>query len=201
MLYGATFGTLELRQAGQSTRLVGRFPYGQIAVLSDGGRTGRPRKEKIAPNAFAYRINQPDQEIHLLAGHDYNSPLASRAAGSLDLTDSADAVSFEARISPEIAGTSYGSDLLAQLAAGLVGGISPGFRLPPARQVQNAETIEQEAVDEANGNYGALIRTVNDALLYELSIVTVPAYKNTTVEERSWALSRNCHKPRRKLLL
>jgi len=55
---------LELRAAGDgSRRLRGRFPYGKRAVLSDGGRTGKPRKEVIQPKAFAYRVDRPEEEI------------------------------------------------------------------------------------------------------------------------------------------
>ena len=45
-----------------------------------------------------------------------------------------------------------------------------------------------DRVDEENPREGrALIRTVFAALLYEISMVTVPAYKETEVEARSWA--------------
>jgi phage head maturation protease len=69
----------------------------------------------------------------------------------------------------------------------LVGGISPGFRLPPERAVprEEAETIEEEDVDPARGNFGAVIRSIGAALLFELSLVVLPAYKETSVEARS----------------
>jgi hypothetical protein len=97
-------------------------------------------------------------------------------------------------ITPGIAATSYGRDALAMIGAGLAVGISPGFRIPPPRTVPNAETIEQER-DEGPGseNRGAVIRTVRQALLYEISLVTVPAYKDARaqIEARDWALSAN----------
>ena len=137
MLHGATEGGLEVRADGDGgARLSGRFPYGSRATLSDGGRRGRPRKEEFAPRAFAYRVERPEEEIHLLVGHDFDRPLASRGAGTLELGDSDEALTFEARITPEVAATSHGRDALALLSAGLAVGISPGFRLPPERAVK-----------------------------------------------------------------
>jgi phage head maturation protease len=76
---------------------------------------------------------------------------------------------------------------LAAFLAGLVGGISPGFRLPPERAVPRgeAETFEDEEVNPARGMFGAIIRSIGQALLFELSLVVMPAYKETSVEARS----------------
>lgn len=166
-------------------RLRGRFPYNKAAVLSDGGRTGRPRKEVITPRAFAYRVEKPDEDIHLLIGHSYDRPLASRGAGTLDLVDSDEALTFTAILTEEMQAVSYVRDFLATMQAGLVMGVSPGFRIPPERAVPNAEKVEEE--DPSLGM--ALIRYIFAALLYELSIVTRPAYPEAQVEARSWETS------------
>ena len=187
MLWGGHSGGLELRKrASGAMALHGRFPYGKRAVLSDGGRTGRPRKEVIAPRAFGYRVDRPEEDIHLLVGHSYDRPLASRGAGTLTLTDSDDALSFIATITVEMQEVSYVRDVLTAMAAGLIIGISPGFRLPPKRAVPEPERIEDEGMDPENGAHNAIIRTVLAALLYELSIVTRPAYDETQIEARSW---------------
>ncbi len=199
---------LELRRLSSGgARLRGRFPYNSTAVLSDGGRRGRPRKERIKSRAFRYRVETPSEhggkkEIHLLAGHDYNRPLASVRAGTLDLQDTASSLNFDAIITPEIAQTQHGGDTLALIAAGLAVGISPGFRMPPERRVPVPEIIEDEGTDEEAGEFNAIIRTVLDALLYELSIVTRPAYPDTSLkldengkpikpeeEARNWVVS------------
>lgn len=186
MLWGGHGGGLELRQrASGAVALHGRFPYGKAAVLSDGGRTGRPRKEVIAPRAFAYRVDRPDEDIHLLVGHSYDRPLASRGAGSLVLRDGAEALTFEAEVSPEMQEVSYVRDFLAGFSAGLIMGLSPGFRIPPERAVPNAEEVTEE--DPSEGM--ALIRTIFAALLYELSVVTRPAYPEAQVEARSWSVT------------
>lgn len=183
---GVILGELEVRRSRGRRRLRGRFPYGRRAVLSDGGRTGRPRKEMFAPKAFAFRVEAPEKEIHLLVGHDFNRPLASRLTGTMKMEDTPEALTFEAEIKPEIAETSYGRDVLAQLESGLAYGISPGFRLPPKRAVPVAETVAEELDDgtldeDGEPRRGAIIRTVHQALLYEVSIVTRPAYKESTI--------------------
>ncbi len=195
MLWGgvADGGGLELRRASDGgARLSGRFPYGKPAVLSDGGRSGRPRKEIIAPGAFSYRIETPSdhggkKEIHLLSGHDFGKPLASVRSGTLSFQDTAAALLFRANITPEIAETAHGRDTLALIATGLSVGVSPGFRIPPERAVPKAEEITEEENKPEEGMHRAIIRTVLAALLYELSIVTRPAYPEAQIEARAWA--------------
>ncbi|MCI5110405.1 MAG: HK97 family phage prohead protease [Marivita sp.] len=187
MLTGFADGGLELRKrASGALTLQGRFPYNKRAVLSDGGRTGRPRKEVIASRAFAYRVERPNEDIHLLIGHSYDRPLASRGAGTLDLKDSDDALTFTASITEEMQEVSFVRDFLAAFRAGLIVGISPGFRIPPERAVAEAERVEEE--DPSEGM--ALIRTILAALLYEISVVTRPAYDETQIEERNWQPGR-----------
>ena len=199
MLWGAHLGGLELRKDGDGgVSVAGRFPYNSPAVLTDGGRRGRPKKERIASKAFRYRIEEPSEhggkkDIHFLLGHDYGKPLASVRAGTLDIRDTEEAVIFTALITREIQRAAYVQDFLAGLNAGLIIGLSPGFRLPPERNVPNAETIEEE--DPAEGM--AIIRTVHDALLYELSAVTRPAYPEAQIEARSWQPNRS---PTRRLV-
>lgn len=137
----------------------------------------------MASRAFAYRVERPEEDIHFLVGHSFDKPLASRGAGTLDLSDGDDALTFTATITPEMQEVSYVRDLLNSMAAGLTVGISPGFRIPPERAVPKAEEVTEE--DPAEGM--ALIRTVFAALLYELSVVTRPAYPEAQVEARSWA--------------
>jgi hypothetical protein len=189
-------GGLEVRKPSPGragTVLRGRFPYNKPAVLSDGGRTGRPRKEVIAPGAFSYRLDldpsDKQNDIHLLAGHSYDRPLASRTAGTLEFSDTPEALIFDAIITPEMERVSYVQDVLGAVSAGLVLGISPGFRLPPERAVPNPEKIEDEGHDPENGAHNAIIRTVLAALLYEVSLVTRPAYPEAQVEERNWHLA------------
>jgi hypothetical protein len=166
MLWGAHIGGLELRSEGGETRIRATFPYGRAATLSDGPR---PRREVIAARAFAARI-EAGKEIHLLSGHDYNRPLASRAAGTLNFRDTDAALEIEARIATD---TSWAADFLAAHRAGLIRGLSPGFRVRPGG----------EAVEERDGG---LLCTVRAADLFEVSAVTRPAYPEAQIE--AWSL-------------
>ena len=174
---------LELRAAGDGTRrLKGRFPYKKRAVIDSGGNGRRPKKEEFAPKAFAFAVDDPDRDIHLLSGHSFDKPLASKKARTLLLTDTDDALSFEAILTPEIQRTSWAQDFMAAFAAGLFGGISPGFRVAPPEAVDKAEETTEE--DPTLGN--ALIRTIFAAILFELSMVTRPAYDETEADLRSF---------------
>lgn len=180
---GVFGGALEVRSGERGgVTLAGRFPYDSVATLGDGGRNGRPKKERFAPRAFAQRIEDPDAEIHLLSGHRYDKPLASRSAGTLDVTHNDAAVSFLARITSDLVDVAHVRDTLALVRARLAKGISPGFRLPPARRVPKPERFDDEGFNLAAGAFNAQIRTVTAALLFELSIVTQPAYPETEVE-------------------
>lgn len=179
-------GELEVRARDDGARLLrGRFPYMKHAVLSDGGNRGRPVKERFRPGAFAFRVGDPVAEVHLLVGHDYNRPLASKLNGTLSFADTALALIFEAVITPRVQETSYARDILALVGAGLAVGVSPGFRMPPKRTVPDAERMIEE--NPAEGR--AMIREISDCLLYELSIVTAPAYHESIVEELGDAAS------------
>ena len=167
MLWGgvADGGGLELRRLSTGgARLTGRFPYGVPAEI------GRGRVEVIASRAFAARI-EAGEDVHLLSGHDFEKPLASRAAGTLDLRDGDDALVIEATISAD---TTWARDFLAAHDAGLIKGLSPGFRVTP-----NGERIE------ARG--GEVRRTITAADLFEVSTVTRPAYGEAQITARNWS--------------
>lgn len=170
MLWAAHGGRLELRSDGGATRLRASFPYGQETELAPG------RREVIAARAFADRIEQGG-DIHLLLGHDYNHPLASRAAGSLTVTDTDAGLDVEAEIDT---GTTWARDFLAAHSAGLVRGLSPGFRVLP-----DGERIERRG--------GVYLRTVKRAALFEISAVTRPAYPQAQIEARCWSGRAEAH--------
>ncbi len=172
MLWGAHSDGLELRTVGGETRLRATFPYGQATVLAEAMGRGRARHEVIATRAFADRIDS-GEDIHFLAGHDFNKPLASRSAGTLSLIETDSALTMEASISADMARVSYVRDFLSAHAAGLVRGLSPGFRVRPG-----GETVEER------GN--AILRTIRAADLVEISAVTRPAYPEAQIEARNW---------------
>lgn len=174
MLWGGSTGGLEVRTlSGGETVLRGRFPY-SVPTLLQGGR--ERRREVFAARAFGASL-ATGGDVHLLVHHDFDRPLASRAAGSLDLTDDDDALTLEARLSPELAAVGYVRDFLGTLRAGLVKGLSPGFRVP-----DGGELVKRDGE--------GLIRVVRAADLVEISAVTKPAYPAAQIEARRWTPER-----------
>jgi len=167
-------GELEIRRSSGGRVIRGRFNYGSTATIRDRGRV---RKERFEPGAFRYAIEDTERQIDILVGHDFGKPLASRKARTLDIEDAADAVSFEARLPDHP--PSWVIDAERAIAAGLMTGLSPGFRVPPASAVPDAERLEPEP-----GNPGVQVRVIRAAVLRELSVVTAPAYADAAVDLR-----------------
>ncbi|QFT80832.1 Caudovirus prohead protease [Roseovarius sp. THAF27] len=179
---------LELRRQGKRPVIAGRFNFNELATLADRGRV---RKERIAPGAFDFTLRNEDREVNLLFGHSFDMPLASRRNGSLVLRADDEALTFDATIDPALEDVTHIRDALAMLGAGLVTGISPGFRVPPKEAVPDNERLDPEP-----GNPKVLIRTILALVLYELSLVTRPAYEASQAELR--ALQQAAHPVRNK---
>ncbi|WP_298916357.1 HK97 family phage prohead protease [uncultured Algimonas sp.] len=128
--------------------------------------------------AFTSRVNS-GEELHFLAGHDFEKPLASRSAGTLTVRSDDDALVIEATVAGQ---TSWARDFLAADSAGLIRSLSPGFRVDPdgERVTRMGETVH---------------RTITAAALAEISAVTRAAYPTAQIEARNW--SADCPVPRR----
>lgn len=163
MLWGGSLGGLEIRQEGDAVRVAGRFPYDTRTELAPG------YFEIIARGAFASRVNS-DDDMHFLSGHDFEKPLASRKAGTLKLDEDNDALTFEATVASN---TTWARDFLAANKAGLVRGLSPGFRVS-----KDGERVTREG--------DVIHRTITDAALVEVSAVTRGAYPSAQIEARNW---------------
>lgn len=159
MLWGA-ITPVEIRAEAGGARLRASFPYGVPSELAPG------RREVVAPEAFAW-----DGAAVFAYAHDMAKPLASVRAGTLELRNTPDALEITAMVE---AGTSWGRDFLEAHRAGLVTGLSPGFRVAPG-----GERVERQA--------DGVLRTITSAELVEVSAVTRPAYPAAQIEARSWA--------------
>ena len=201
-------GELELRASGR--RLAGRFPYSQksgdrqATVMN----RGRVRKERIGPDAFGWQIREfaklqdelastitsavdearvqilrqelERRNIHVLAGHSYDRPMGDMLRSGARVTSTREALEFEVELPPDGDQPGYMRDAIAMIRAGLIGGISPGFRVPPRSVVPDGERLEPEI-----GNAAIQVRVIENAVLSELSIVTRPAYTETDVDVRA----------------
>lgn len=171
-VYEAEF--LEYRQRGR--HLVGAFRYNTFATLRDRGRT---RKETIRPRAFSFAVKSDEHDIDLLRGHSFDAPLGNKLSGTLTLRETDEALEFDAILPTAREQPSWMVDTVLAVRSGLVRGISPGFRIPPRAVVPRAEELIPEV-----GNTGVLVRTINEAVLYELSLVTRPSYSGTEIDIR-----------------
>ena len=178
---------LEIRRSGDKRILTGRFNYGSTATVRDRGRV---RKERFEPRAFRFAIADETRQLDILVGHDFGKPIASRKAGTLEIADGDDAVNFEARLPDDP--PSWAVDMEKSIAAGLMVGLSPGFAVPPASVVPDAERFEDEP-----GNPGVQIRVIRAAVLREFSVVTAAAYQDATVDLRAEHFGRGPNRRRR----
>lgn len=174
----AVFDCIGLEYRAKGRRLSGRFPYGSTATISDRGAV---RKERFQPRAFSFAIEDPERTISLLRGHDFNAAIAVRSPKfkSLELEDGDGGLNFEAILPPASQQATHLKDTLLDVQSGMLAGISPGFKIPPSSAVPDAEEFLPEP-----GNPGVEIRLIRAAVLYELSLVHRPSYKETSVELR-----------------
>ena len=99
----------------------------------------------------------------------------------LRVEDTPEGVEFETEELPEDEDLlpTYYEDILEMIDLGLTVVLSPGFVVPPASVVAGAEELVPEV------GTGVLICLIREAVLYELSIVTRPAYKESSVDLRA----------------
>ena len=132
-------------------------------------------REQITPGAFVEAIEKDD--VRLLINHD-GLPLARNRSGTLRLAEDARGLAIEADLDesdPDV------QRLLPKLARGDVSQMSFGFSVKPAGQ------------DWAKDDEGRTVRTLKKLRLFDVSVVTYPAYPQTDVavrELRAWEKSQ-----------
>lgn len=125
--------------------------------------------ERIRPGAFAKTIQEAD--VRALINHNESLVLGRNKAGTLRLSE--DQIGLRMEI--DLPATSYARDLMASMGRGDINQSSFAFS-PITQEWQRAQTIDQ--VDE---------RTLNEVRLYDVSVVTYPAYPDTTSAVRQAA--------------
>lgn len=149
----------ELREEGEGEIV------GYAAVFNQPSEDLGGFVEVIEPGAFRDVL---DDDVRALFNHDSNYVLGRNRAGTLGLAE--DDRGLESRIKPPA--TQWANDLLVSMRRGDVDQMSFGF---------SVETDDWKK-DEA----GIVRRTIKKiGRLYDVSVVTFPAYPQTTVAVRS----------------
>ena len=123
-------------------------------------------RERILPGAFARSIVQND--VRALWDHDAKYVLGRNTAGTLALEEDARGL----RIVATPPNTTWAADLMTMMKRGDVNQMSFGF------YVREDEWADVD---------GVLIRTLRDVDLFDVSIVSFPAYVETSAEARARA--------------
>src|SRR3954466_15234527 len=153
---------LECRVDALDSRRLGGYAirFGAMSVDLGGFR------EFIAPQAVDRTLTEA-MDVRALVDHDSSKVIGRTRSGTLTLRKDANGLGFTVEPDPSI---SYAGDIMRAVARGDVTGMSFGFR-----------TIG----DEWNYEGDTPIRTVTDMTISEISIVTFPAYQDTSVAKRS----------------
>jgi HK97 family phage prohead protease len=161
-MFDAEALTVHRRDDGKSPMM-----RGHAAVFNElSGDLGGFR-EQIIPGAFAEAIEADD--VRALINHDSNFVLGRNRAGTLAMREDARGLAVE--ITPP--DTAFARDLIVSMERGDVTQMSFAFRIRP-----NGE-------DWAKNDDGVWVRSVKRVRLYDVSVVTYPAYTQTDVAMRS----------------
>lgn len=137
-------------------------------------------REKISPGAFTTSLEK-DDDVRALVDHDSGKILGRNKSGTLKLEQNTKGL--KATIKP--ADTQAGRDVMTSLSRGDIDGMSFGFR---------TITDKWETVD------GEEIRTLEEVQLFDVSVVTYPAYPDTSVAVRSLEIAKEVSKPKTETL-
>lgn len=128
--------------------------------------------ERFAPNAFTDSL-KTGKDVRALFEHDHTKLLGRTSSGTLKLAEDTIGLRFEL-IPPD---TQLGKDLLVSVERGDISGMSFGFR-----------TIKNEWDFSVEPN----LRTVQQAELVEITVTSIPAYPDSSLEimQRSQAVAK-----------
>ena len=190
---------VEVRRRGRG--LSGEYRYNTDRVTRD---RGRRRKVRVSSGAFSWQLERfaelqeelnesiaeaiesgaadavrdRAREVQLLAGRNYDQPLASLRTGTLKLEDGPEALRFEV---DELPATSYAADLRAGMDGKAADyGVDVLYSIPPADVVPDAVEIVTEP------GTGVEVEVINRAVLQALSVVSrAPRGNGGRVEKRA----------------
>jgi len=150
---------------------------GHAAVFDERTSIGNPLSwgfyEQVAPGSFTKTIQEAD--VRFLIDHDPSLLLARTRSGTLRLSEDKLGLAADADLAP----TTYGRDLAVLLERGDVSQMSFGFQV-----VKDDWTVEQVETNDGN-SVDVEVRTIREAKLFDVSVVTFPAYEGTDAQLRT----------------
>lgn len=133
---------------------------GYAAIFNSRTSIGDYFDEVIKPGAFNNSISDKEADIRALINHDWNKVIGRTKAGTLSLSEDNKGLKFEL----ELPDTSYARDLVASMERGDIDQCSFGFLVTGEEWDYNQEPV---------------LRTITDVDLFEISVVSIPAYDDT----------------------
>lgn len=133
---------------------------GYAAVFNSRTSIGNFFDEMISPGAFKSSISKSESDIRALFNHDWDKVLGRTKSKTLTLREDDKGLQFEL----ELPNTSYARDLAESMERGDINQCSFSFR--------EIEETWDYSVEPA-------LRTLNEVELYEISVVSIPAYEDT----------------------
>lgn len=153
---------VEIRAAAPAVR-TGKRLGGYAAVFNSPTDIGGLFREQIAPSAFTKAIGRDD--VRALVNHDANYVLGRTVSKTLTLSEDRKGLAFD--VTPP--DTTWAQDLMESIARGDISQCSFSF------------IARRERWDESGD---APLRTVLECELLDVSVVTYPAYADTSVALR-----------------
>ncbi|HGO9409091.1 TPA: HK97 family phage prohead protease [Bacillus cereus] len=132
---------------------------GYAAVFNSKTTIGGWFDEVIEPGAFARSLSE-NSDIRALFNHNWDNVLGRTKSGTLRLEEDEKGLKFEI----ELPNTSVGRDLAESMSRGDINQCSFGFWITEENWDYNVEPA---------------LRTIEEVELYEISVVSIPAYDDT----------------------
>lgn len=140
--------------------------FNQLSVDFGGWR------ERIMPGSFKRAIAEK-QDVCALINHDPNLVLGRTRSGTLSLSEDKDGLAFDCNMP----NTSYANDLAAVMDRGDMDQCSFGFVA--------TKTTWSEEPDPEDEKRQIIVRQIEDCDLFDVSVVTYPAYPQTDASTRA----------------
>ncbi len=132
---------------------------GYAAVFNSKTRIGSCFDEVIEPGAFSKSLSE-NGDIRALFNHDWNNVLGRTKSGTLTLKEDEKGLNFNV----ELPNTSVARDLSESMARGDINQCSFGFFVTDEEWDYSVEPA---------------LRTIKEVELFEISVVSIPAYEDT----------------------